>query len=250
VIAVDAPRSLGKKILAAIAEVSDEAITHVVYSHYHADHIGAAHLYPNNVKIIAQEATKGFLEEAADPKRPLPTIIFSDAYTISVAQQTLQLDYLGPNHELGNITIYSPQQKVLMMVDVVWPGWVPFQSIGVADHIPGVIKAMDQLLTYDFDIFVGGHADRLGTRQDIELQKAYINDLQQATIEAYEEVDFNKLIKDIGWQQRWRMFDNYFTQLSENCSKKIVMKWKSQLKGAEAFTASNCKSIAFSIWMD
>ena len=250
VIAVDAPRSLGKKILTAIADVSDEPVTHVIYSHYHADHIGAAYVYPKGIEIIAQMETKGFLEEAGDPKRPLPTITFSDAYTITVADQTLNLYYTGSNHEVGNIIIYSSQQKVLMMVDIVWPGWVPFQSIGLADHIPGVIKAMDQLLTYDFDIYIGGHADRLGTRQDIELQKAYIIDLQQAAIQAYKEVDFNKLINDFGWEQRWSMFDNYFGQLSNNCSRKVVRKWKDKLKGAETFTPSNCKSIAFSIWMD
>ena len=46
VIVVDAPPSIGENILAAIAEVTDEPITHVIYSHSHADHIGAAGIYP------------------------------------------------------------------------------------------------------------------------------------------------------------------------------------------------------------
>src|SRR5215210_9173093 len=42
VILVDAPPSLGPNLAKAIADVTDEAVTYVVYSHNHADHIGAA----------------------------------------------------------------------------------------------------------------------------------------------------------------------------------------------------------------
>ena len=46
VIVVDAPPSTGENILTAIASVTDEPITHVIYSHTHNDHIAAAGLYP------------------------------------------------------------------------------------------------------------------------------------------------------------------------------------------------------------
>jgi len=41
VIVVDAPPSIGENYLNAIAEVTEEPITHVIYSHTHNDHIGA-----------------------------------------------------------------------------------------------------------------------------------------------------------------------------------------------------------------
>ena len=47
VIIVDAPRQMGEKIIQAISEVTNEPITHVIYSHIHKDHIGSAHLYPD-----------------------------------------------------------------------------------------------------------------------------------------------------------------------------------------------------------
>ncbi len=46
VIVVDAPPSFGDKLVKAIAEVTNEPITHVIYSHAHADHIGGAGRYP------------------------------------------------------------------------------------------------------------------------------------------------------------------------------------------------------------
>ncbi|MEK0360751.1 MAG: MBL fold metallo-hydrolase, partial [Nitrosopumilus sp.] len=42
VIVVDAPQPLGEKYLQAIQEVTNEPITHMIYSHSHQDHTGAA----------------------------------------------------------------------------------------------------------------------------------------------------------------------------------------------------------------
>ena len=41
VIVVDAPPSYAQSLPAAIAEVTDQPITHFIYSHYHKDHTGA-----------------------------------------------------------------------------------------------------------------------------------------------------------------------------------------------------------------
>ena len=72
VIVVDAPPTLGHNILRAIREVTDLPITHVVYSHAHADHIGAAVLYPADAVRIAHQETARLLEEVNDPNRPHP----------------------------------------------------------------------------------------------------------------------------------------------------------------------------------
>jgi hypothetical protein len=42
------------------------------------------------------------------------------------------LDY-GTNHLPGNIFIYAAtKQRVLMLVDIVFPGWVPFPYLAIA----------------------------------------------------------------------------------------------------------------------
>jgi hypothetical protein len=63
----------------------------------------------------------------------------------------LILDYKGVNHERGNIFIYAPTQRVLMLVDAVFPGWVPFRDLAIAEDVPGFIKAHEQALSYPFD---------------------------------------------------------------------------------------------------
>ena len=128
VVAVDAPPSIGKNYLKAISEVTDKPITHVIYSHDHIDHNGAAGMFPKNAVIIAQEETTAELQRAkavamnASMVPPIPTETFSNNYTLQIGNQTLQLDYYGDNHLPGNIFIYAPKQKVLMLVDIIFPG--------------------------------------------------------------------------------------------------------------------------------
>ena len=158
VVAVDAPPSLGQKYLKAIAEVTDKPVNYLIYSHAHIDHIGAAGLFPKNVTIIAQDETARELQNAKAVAKnvtmvpPVPTVTFSKNYTLTIGNQTLKLDYYGNNHLPGNIFIYAPKQKVLMLVDIVFPGWVPFPYLAIAKDVAGFIKAHDIALdNYDFD---------------------------------------------------------------------------------------------------
>ena len=117
VVIMDAPQAYAAHIRQAVAEVTDKPITHLIYSHFHADHIGGAKTLGDVSVIIAHEETLRFLKRDADPNRPLPTITFKDKYTLHVGSQTLELSYHGPGHAPGNIFIYAPKQRVLMVID-------------------------------------------------------------------------------------------------------------------------------------
>jgi len=194
VIVADAPPTIGGNILRAIHEVASEPITHVIYSHAHADHIGAAVLYPHTAVRIAHEETARLLRAVPDPNRPAPTVAFKNRFQLSVGSQNLQLEYKGPNHTPGNIFIYAPKQKVLMFVDVIFPGWVPFEYLAISQNIPGWIRAHDQVLAYPFERIIAGHLTRLGTRQDAIIQHGYIRDLEAASREAIASVRFEEVV--------------------------------------------------------
>ena len=81
VIAVDAPPSIGENYLKAIAEVTEEPVTHVIYSHTHNDHVGDVSMFPDDAIYIAHQEAADTLEKRNDPNRPVPTITFEDKYT-------------------------------------------------------------------------------------------------------------------------------------------------------------------------
>jgi hypothetical protein len=54
---------------------------------------------------------------------------------------------------------------------------VPFKELAVSQDIPDWIKAQDVALSLPWQTLVAGHLGRLGTRDDAELQIAYVADL-------------------------------------------------------------------------
>lgn len=262
VIVVDAPPSIGQNILNAIAEVTDEPITHVVYSHSHADHIGAASIYPDDATYIAHEEALNTLirTDANDPNRtfpfglfvggspvPLPTVTFSDSFTLEVGNQTLELEYRGPNHEPGNIFVYAPRQKVLMLVDIAFPGWVPFRDLALAESIPGYVQAYDEALSFDFDTYIGGHLTRLGTREDVEIGREYIQDVRANAARALQTVDFFAVAQRTGFANLWLLLDTYLNTLAQTCTDLTLPNWIDRLGGADVWTFSHCLVMAESL---
>jgi len=180
VVVVDAPPSHAALIPRAIAEVTDKPITHVIYSHSHADHIGGAGGLGGRPIIIAHEETRKLLARDNDPNRPLPTVTFGDTYTLKIGGETLELSYHDNGHEPGNIFIYAPEQKSLMVVDVIFPGWMMWRRFALAQDIPGFFDQVEKIKTFDFETLVAGHVARTGTRADVELQSEFMKDLKAA----------------------------------------------------------------------
>lgn len=263
VIVVDAPPSIGQNILNAISDVTDKPITHVVYSHSHADHIGAAGIYPDSAVVIAHEDTAAQLEAAMTGDRPvpygvfvgggpvpLPDKTFKEHRRLQVADQVLELAYKGPNHEPGNIFVYAPEQKVLMFVDVVFPAWTPFPRFALAEDIPGYYEAYDQVLGYDFDTFVGGHLTRLGNRADVELAQEYVLDIQANAITALGSVDFFSIAQETGFENQWLLFSTYLDAVAQHCAEATVSEWSGQLAGVDIFSFDHCWSAMESLRID
>ena len=248
VIAIDAPPTLGANYLKAIAEVTDKPTTLVIYSHAHMDHIGAARIFPENATFVAQQETASELQRAMNVATntsmvpPVPTETFSKNMTLKVGNQTLQLDYHGNNHLPGNIFIYAPQQKVLMLVDIIFPGWIPFPYLAIAKDTAGFIEAHDIALNnYDFDTIVAGHLTRLGTKADVGVQREFVMDLEKAADNANQNVSFSGIASQVGsFDNPWLLFSKYIDAINKQCEEVMLPKWESKLGGAEIFMSTHC----------
>ena len=250
VIVVDAPPSIGENYLNAIAEVTEEPITHVIYSHTHIDHIGAASIFPDDAVIISQKNVALELEQRNDPNRPIPEVTFDDEYLLEVGNQSLELKYDGPMHEPGNIFIYAPQQKVLMVVDVIFPGWTPFKDLAMAQDVPAFLDAHDKILEYDFDTYVGGHLTRLGTTEDVKIQQEYFQDIEENAAIANQEVSFMEIGQEVGFENPWLVFQIYADTITQQCTDATVPDWIDRLGGVDLFTYDHCWKISESQRID
>lgn len=246
VIVVDPLPTLGKKYLQAIAEVTTQPVTHIIYSHEHLDHIGAASLFPAGAHIIAQAETKRSLDRLHDPRRPSPDISFEHAYRLEVGNQLLELAYTGPNHAPGNIFIHLPRQKILMLVDVIYPGYAPYPNLGVSTDIGGTIRINRQALDYDFQTFVGGHVGNTGNRADIETSLAFLTAVEETARQVLAEKTFPDYLKTTGLAtagESWFAHDDYEQDRVNACYTRLLPVWELRLKGLARSLKSHCWSM-------
>ena len=113
VVLFDAPPSIGGNLRRAVDEIAaangvTNTVTHLVYSHHHADHGAASSLFDGDVTRIGHEETRRLLLRDDDPARPLPDVTFSDSYTLEVGGERVELAWHGPNHSPDNIYIHFP----------------------------------------------------------------------------------------------------------------------------------------------
>jgi glyoxylase-like metal-dependent hydrolase (beta-lactamase superfamily II) len=247
VVVIDAPPSYSAHIPQAIAEVSDKPITHIIYSHSHIDHIGGTRALGGHPVIIAQEETLRLLKRAADPNRPLPTVTFSDQYTLHVGNQVLELSYHGNAHEPGNIFIYAPAQRVLMVVDVVFPGWMPWRRFAVAQDIPGYLAQVEEIRKMDWDTLVGGHVARTGTHADVDVQAEFNRDVKQAAATALATTKPGMGLNPLDKANPWAYFDNYIDRVAAQCVNMLTPKWSAKLAGFDVYVWDQCYSMEQSL---
>ncbi len=256
VIVVDAPSIFGDKISKAIAEVTKEPVTHLIYTHHHADHITGAYQFPKGIKIISSLAIKNRLSELLNGPRDvpfgtfvggkpvdLPSITFKNKHTLRVGNKSIELHDLSAAHSHSDVMVYLPKEKIINAVDFVWAGWIPFEGLGTAEDVNGYIAAQKKLLQFDWDVLVGGHVGRLATRQDIETNLLYVQDLKIAVMKALQSISYTDAAKKAGFSNIFLTLETYFDMLALQASKEVEAKWIGKLGAADVWTYNNCRKM-------
>ncbi|MDK1119291.1 MAG: MBL fold metallo-hydrolase [Anaerolineae bacterium] len=218
VIVIDAPQPMGASYLEAIQSVTDEPITHMIYSHAHSDHVGAAGMFPPDMEYIAHQDTADILSGV-----PAATITFEDTYTLAIGSQVLELSYIGTFHSAGDIVIYAPRQKVAMVVDLFHPGSAPFAGFGVTVDLGAHLQAHDILIEeYDFNVLIPGHTEILATKSHLETNRAFVLSMQEIVKDAIESLASDEVLQtciDMTIAQWEGVLDNLEDRVAPNCQK-------------------------------
>ncbi len=254
VVLFDAPPTLGHNIQRAVNEIAmgngvSNKVTYLIYSHHHADHVGASSLFDGNIIRIGHEETRKLLLRDDDPARPAPEETFQDRCILEIGGERIELAWHGSNHSPDNIFIHLPDHAALMLVDIVNPGWAAVCQGELANDVPGYIAAADYALTYPWKYFIGGHMGRLGTRNDIATHRQYIADIRDSSQRALDTIDSAPYFVKHG-ENTWAAMRAYLEATTAAAAVPIIEKYSGILAAAELFTTGTTFQIMQSMRLD
>ena len=186
--------------LAFIRKTTDKKVKYLITSHSAGDHAsGAWHFREdapvwiatkNQVHDLQMQEREEFIERknskdaryaAYQKGEPLtPTIGIDGPMTLYFGGLTFQITPEGRAHSTGDLTVYIPQKRVMLMGDLLDTEIHPGQgeSAGVFfSNVPGWIKVLDNIMARSLAVetYVPGHGPVHVGRgvKDLEEQKRY-----------------------------------------------------------------------------
>ncbi|HET8746503.1 MAG TPA: MBL fold metallo-hydrolase [Ramlibacter sp.] len=221
VVVIDALGSpaLARELLQEIARITPLPVTHVIVTHYHADHVyGLQEFRRRGARILAQRGALEYLHSETAAARLAASRVdlapWIDAQTqlvtpdewidgareLVVGGTRLQLQPVGPAHTPEDLVVYLPAERVLFAGDIVFRGRVPF--VGQADSRHW-IASLDLLLRFDADAVLPGHGPRSDSaRADLQLTRDYLAYLRETMGAAARDMDpFDEAYARTDWSR-------------------------------------------------
>src|SRR6266436_5522418 len=254
VVLLDAPPTIGHNIQRAVDEIASangvsNKVNYLVYSHHHADHVGASSLFDKNVTRIGHEETRRLLLRDDDPARPPNEETFQDNWTLQIGGERIDLAWHGANHSPDNIIIHLPDHDALMLIDIVNPGWAPVFLANLTEDIPGYLEAPAKALAYSWKHFIGGHLGRLGTRDDLTLHQQYMADIAASIRTAIDTVDPTPYFVKYG-ENIWAAVKAHLYATAATTAAPVIEKYTGVLAAADVFTEDVAFQVMQSIRLD
>lgn len=197
---------LAKELRAEIARVTPLPVTHVIVTHYHADHVYGLQFFKDaGATVIAHRDARIYLNSdtaalrlKASREELFPWIdeqtrlVPADRWiagptTLTIGGVDFLLQPAGPAHTPEDLVVWLPDRQLLIAGDLVFRGRVPF--VGQADSGPW-IEALDTLLKFDARVIVPGHGPvSESARADLQLTRDYLAYLRLRMGEAARNMD-------------------------------------------------------------
>ena len=137
-----------------------------------------------------------------------------------------------------------------MVVDVIFPGWMPWRAFALARDIPGYFAQVEEIKQMKWDVLVSGHVERTGTHSDVELQLEFMNDLRNAALEALKTTKPGEGLDISDKANPWAYYGNYIDRVAIQCVNKVTPKWSTKLAGYDVFIWDQCYAIVESVRLD
>ena len=173
-----------ERIIAAVAELTDQPIAFVANTHWHGDHSGSnENLGRMGYAIVAHENVRArlnsiqyhlFFKTGTRPRPPdaLPVITYDDRMTFYLNDEVIEVIHVPVAHTDGDSAFYFREANVLHTGDAFINRGYPLIDIASGGSIKGVIEAANQMLEIvdDETIIIPGHGPLADRARMIEIR--------------------------------------------------------------------------------
>lgn len=175
VVVVDAKNpGWGKPILDKIKTLTPKAVTTLINTHTHGDHVSGNVEFPASIDFIAQENTKANMEKMPIFKEHngvgMAKRTFKDKMTLGKGADQIDLYYFGPGHTNGDAWVVFPALRVMHSGDLFAGKSVPLVDAAnggsVLHYAETLNKAYNSIK--GVDVIINGHTPANTTFADLK----------------------------------------------------------------------------------
>lgn len=148
------------------------------------------------------------LEDYKKGKLVYPAVTFDKKLTLQMGKEKIQIIYPGPTHTNGNVLVYIPGRKVIIMGDMLFHGSFPFIDRAAGSDTRNWTTWMERLSQWDIEKVIPGHGEPTD-KNIFARQKRYLSDLRNSVKEAIDKglslEEMKKTIKMTGYKD-WQFY--------------------------------------------
>ena len=169
---------MADKVKAAVADISEQPVTHVLNTHWHFDHVGGNEAlardgatimaHHNAHKRMSAEQEIFFGTIPASPDKALPMVTFGDDLRLDMNGHAIKVTHFPYAHTDNDVYIFFPDANVLHTGDLLFNKMYPFIDTGTGGTLQGMIDAKAAMLALadDDTVVIPGHGP-VGTKADM-----------------------------------------------------------------------------------
>jgi len=161
-------------IKSEVSKLTDKPVTHLIYSHSHADHASGGATLATDATVIAQANAPAKIDGVE------PTQRFDDTHEFEVGDKQFELTWLGPGHGEDLIAVVVRPANVAFITDAASPKRLPWRNMGGA-NIDDWISQIEKIDSLDFDIFAPAHGN-VGVKADVADVLGYMETLKSEVL--------------------------------------------------------------------
>jgi glyoxylase-like metal-dependent hydrolase (beta-lactamase superfamily II) len=175
--------SNGEAILAQLRKVSGRAVSVIINTHSHPDHIGSNDYFPVAVEKVTHDNTKKWMtanERVATNAAVMPTRTFADKMTLGSGRDRIDLYYFGAGHTDGDAFVVFPALRAMAAGDIFAWKMAPLidpmaggSVVALPDTLEKAVKGIPNV-----DTVIEGHGDVntwSGFREYVRFNRALLN---------------------------------------------------------------------------